>query len=680
MTQEQEPMSFERLEELKSKLNEYAYHYYVLDKPLVTDREYDLLYRELETIEKEHPEWISSDSPTQRVGGQLLEGFQKVKHAQAMYSLSNAFSAEEVEQFINRVLQSTSETVTFVCECKIDGLAIALTYEEGLLVRAATRGDGQTGEDITQNVRTIPSVPLRLFQKVSTEFRGEAYMPKETFAQINLAREEAGQALWANPRNAAAGTLRQIDPAKVAERKLNVFLYGAVNTAGYAPDSQMALFESLTALGLRTNPLKRECSTVDQVLDYIDEIQAKRHDLPYEIDGVVIKVNQVSLQEELGFTVKAPRWAIAYKFPADQAVTQLLDVSWTVGRTGVVTPTAIMNPVQLAGTTVQRASLHNVDIIKNLDLHEADHVVLQKAGDIIPEVVQVQLELRQAGSQPVAIPHDCPACQQELVHEEDEVALRCVNPLCPAQRLASIAHFVSRDAMNIDGLGEKIIEQLLAKGMISSAADLYYLDEADFMKLDKIKEKSAKKLYQAIQDSKERGLDRFIFALGIRHIGAKVAQSIAQEFKSLSNLLQAENQEISQIEGVGPRITQSLQNYFGLEESKALIERFKEAGLKLDLSAENQAPGQVQPAIWEEKTVVVTGTLSQMGRKEAEGLLTATGAKVSSSVSGNTAYLIAGEKAGSKLNKALELSVTILDEEAFLNELERIGVKYEKNI
>lgn len=675
MAREMEIMSLEHLEALKLKLNEYAYHYYVLDKPLITDREYDLLYRELETIEKAHPEWITPDSPSQRVGGQLLEGFQKVKHAQAMYSLSNAFSPEEVEQFIHRVLQSTSEPVTFVCECKIDGLAIALTYENGLLVRAATRGDGQTGEDITQNIRTIPSVPLRLFQKVSTEFRGEAYMPKEIFAQINQAREEAGQALWANPRNAAAGTLRQIDPAKVAERKLNVFLYGAVNTADYAPDSQMALFDSLTQLGLRTNSLKRECKTVDQVLEYIQEIQDRRHDLPYEIDGVVIKVNQVPIQEELGFTIKAPRWAIAYKFPADQEVTQLLDVTWTVGRTGVVTPTAIMNPVQLAGTTVQRASLHNVDIIKNLDLHESDHVVLQKAGDIIPEVVQVQLELRQPEAKPIEIPHQCPACHQELVHEEDEVALRCVNPLCPAQRLASVAHFVSRDAMNIDGLGEKIIEQLLAKGMISSAADLYYLDEADFMQLDKIKEKSANKLYQAIQDSKDRGLDRFIFALGIRHVGAKVAQSIAQEFKSLNNLLQADSQQISKIEGVGPRITQSLQNFFALEQSQALISRFKEAGLNLETSTENQAQGQVHPAIWEEKTVVVTGTLTEMSRKEAESILMATGAKVSSSVSGHTAYLVAGEKAGSKLSKARDLSVAILDEEAFINELVRIGVK-----
>lgn len=660
-----------RLNELKKELNDYAYHYYVLDKPMVTDSQYDLLYRELETIEQQYPEWVTADSPTQRVGDTLLEGFEKVHHAEPMYSLANAFNEAEVEAFIDRIEKQVGETnVQFMCECKIDGLAVALTYENGQFIRGATRGDGTIGEDITTNLRTIKSIPLRLREALSFEVRGEVYMPKQSFAALNAERDEQGLAPFANPRNAAAGGLRQIDPRAVAKRNLNVFLYGGIYTETFNPSSQAALFETLETIGLRTNPLRRLCATKAEVVEFIRTITQKRHELSYEIDGVVIKVNDFALQQSLGFTVKAPRWAIAYKFPAEAKQTVVREVEWTVGRTGVVTPTAVMDPVQLAGTTVQRATLHNIDFIETLGVRLNDTVTLQKAGDIIPEVTGVLAELRDEASEPLPIPMECPECQAALVRLEAEVALRCVNPLCPAQRLAQLSHFVSRNAMNISGLGKKVLEQMLRKELIQDAADLYYLAQEDFLTLDNIKEKSAANFYTAIQNSKDNSLERLLFGLGIRHVGAKAAQLIAQKFETMDAIRQADAEEIEAIDGIGPMISQSVVHFFELEDSNRLIDRFAAAKVNQSYLGVSLTELEEQDNFWSGKTLVLTGTMGTYSRKEAKELLENLGAKVTGSVSAKTDILIAGEAAGSKLTKAEQLGITIMDEAAFVQQIE----------
>ena len=661
-----------RLEEVKHLLNDYAYHYYVLDQSLVSDASYDALYRELEEIEAAHPEWITPDSPTQRVGDQLLEGFSKVAHAESMYSLGNAFSPEEVTQFIERVTQQVEGPVSFMCECKIDGLAIALTYQDGVFVRGATRGDGTIGEDITQNLRTIRSLPLRLRQNLSVEVRGECYMPKAVFLALNEEREAQGQEIFKNPRNAAAGGLRQLDPRAVADRQLNIFLYSAVYTDQFHPESQAGLFAAFEQLGLRTNPLRRECQTAEEVIDYIQMIGQQRHDLPYEIDGVVIKVNRIDQQQALGFTVKAPRWAIAYKFPAEEAVTTLREVEWTVGRTGVVTPTAIMDPVPLAGTTVQRASLHNVDLIESLDVRIGDQVTIHKAGDIIPEITSVLLAKRPQDSQPLTIPTHCPECQTPLVRQGEEVALRCPNLVCPAQRLALLSHFVSRGAMNIQGLGPRILDQLVASQAVTELDDLYRLTLEDLLGLDKIQEKSAQKLLAAIEASKSNSAERLLFGLGIRHVGAKAARLVLQVFGDLNRLSQGTAEEIGAIEGVGPIISQSLVQYLALESSQAMLKRLAEAGVNLTYQGPQPlevAQGDTANDFWLGKTVVLTGTMESYSRSEAKELLEARGAKVTGSVSKKTDYLVAGQEAGSKLSKAESLGVTILDEASFLANL-----------
>lgn len=656
-----------RLEDLKQTLNEYAYQYYVLDKPTIADSDYDRLYHELEAIEQQHPEWITSDSPTQRVGDQLLEGFDKVTHSEAMYSLGNAFNHADVDAFIDRVTkQSDREHVQFMCECKIDGLAVALTYENGQFVRGATRGNGVIGENITTNLKTIKSIPLRLRQSVSAEVRGEVYMPKQSFVALNEERDELGLEPFANPRNAAAGGLRQIDPKAVAKRNLNVFMYGAVYTEDFMPKSQAELFTQLEEIGLRTNPLRQLCSTKEEVKNYIETISQQRHDLPYEIDGVVIKVNDVDLQQELGFTVKAPRWAIAYKFPAQVETTIVRDVEWTVGRTGVVTPTAVMDPIALAGTTVRRATLHNVDFINALDVRLEDHVTVHKAGDIIPEVTSVLVEERTEKSEPLPIPTHCPECEAELVRAEGEVALRCINPLCPAQKLAQLTHFVSRNAMNISGLGVKVIEQLLQKELVKDPADLFYLAEDDFLQLANTKEKSAQKYYAAIQSSKDNSLEQLLFGLGIRHVGAKAAQLLAQKFETLAAIQTATAEEIELIDGIGEMISQSILSYFSQTEHNLLIERLVAAGVNTryqGVSIESQTESD---SFWNGKTVVLTGTMETLGRSEAKKILEASGAKVTGSVSKKTDVLVAGEAAGSKLNKAQELGIQIMDEAEFL--------------
>ena len=661
--------SIERLEHLIELLNDYAYHYYVLDKPIASDHEYDVLYRELVHIETLHPEWIRPESPTQRVGGQLLEGFKKVSHAQSMYSLGNAFNENEVAAFIERVTNAASGPVSFMCECKIDGLAIALTYEAGKLVRGATRGDGTIGEDITHNIRTINSIPLQLRRPISTEVRGEAYMPKAVFAALNAERDEKGEVPLANPRNAAAGALRQIDPKMAKQRQLNAFIYDSILTESFNPMSQEELFNQFSEVGLRTNPLRRLCQTKDEVMDFIHEVGNKRHDLPYDIDGVVIKVNDFQLREALGFTVKAPRWAIAYKFPAEVATTVVRDVEWTVGRTGVVTPTAVMDPVNLAGSVVQRATLHNIDIIADLDVRIADTVHLHKAGDIIPEILEVLMDQRPANSQPLTIPNQCPACQSELIRIDDEVALRCQNPLCPAQQLAQLSHFVSRNAMNIVGLGEKVIEQLLNKELVKDAADLYYLTYEELLTLDKIKDRSANKILQAIEESKQQSLERLLFGLGIRHVGAKAAQLVAQKFGTMERIMTATLEEFSSIEGLGIMISQSLVNFFAEEGSHQLIQRLQDAGVQMSYQGVTIEDIANLSTEWTGKTVVITGSFADYDRKELQAKLESLGAKVTSSVSKKTDIVVAGEAAGSKLTKAQDLGITIYNEAQLLERI-----------
>ncbi|MFL2136306.1 NAD-dependent DNA ligase LigA [Ruoffia sp. FAM 24228] len=659
----------ERLEQLKSELNHHAYNYYVLDKPNITDAEYDQMYNELENLEKAHPEWITSDSPTQRIGDQLLEGFTKVEHAEAMYSLGNAFNEEEVGAFIQRVQNQTEQEVEFMVECKIDGLAIALTYENGAFVRGATRGDGTVGEDITTNLRTIRSLPLKLKEPVSVEVRGEAYMPKDVFKQLNDEREETGEVPFANPRNAAAGGLRQIDPKAVSKRRLNMFLYSALYNDDFDVESQAELFEQLQFLGFRTNPLRKLCKNQTEVMDFIHQIEEERHDLPYEIDGIVIKVNDVALQQQLGYTVKAPRWAIAYKFKADIAETKLNEVEWTVGRTGVVTPTAVMDPVQLAGSTVQRASLHNVDLIEALDVRIGDTVEIHKAGDIIPEIVSVVMSQRPEDSQPLPIPTTCPRCDAELVRLNEEVALRCVNPLCPAQKLAKMIHFSSRNAMNITGLGDKIMEHLINQALVSDPSDLYTLEQEDFLTLPNTKEKSATKYQNAIEESKSNSLERLLFGLGIRHVGSKAARLISEKFRKIEAIQKASIEDIETIDGIGPMISQAIVEYFEMEESNELIQRLQEAGVNTDYLGVVPEEIDLKDNFFANQTVVLTGSMETLTRGEAKKRLENLGAKVTGSVSKNTNYLVAGEAAGSKLTKAQELGIAIMNEETFLEKL-----------
>ena len=659
----------ERLEQLKSELNLHAYNYYVLDKPNITDAEYDQMYNELENLEKAHPKWITSDSPTQRIGDQLLEGFTKVEHAEAMYSLGNAFNEEEVGAFIQRVQNQTEQEVEFMVECKIDGLAIALTYENGTFVRGATRGDGTVGEDITTNLRTIRSLPLKLKEPVSVEVRGEAYMPKDVFKQLNDEREETGEVPFANPRNAAAGGLRQIDPKAVSKRRLNMFLYSALYNDDFDVESQAELFEQLQFLGFRTNPLRKLCKNQTEVMDFIHQIEEERHDLPYEIDGIVIKVNDVALQQQLGYTVKAPRWAIAYKFKADIAETKLNEVEWTVGRTGVVTPTAVMDPVQLAGSTVQRASLHNVDLIEALDVRIGDTVEIHKAGDIIPEIVSVVMSQRPEDSQPLPIPTTCPRCDAELVRMNEEVALRCVNPLCPAQKLAKMIHFSSRNAMNITGLGDKIMEHLINQALVSDPSDLYMLKQEDFLTLPNTKEKSATKYHNAIEKSKSNSLERLLFGLGIRHVGSKAARLISEKFRKIEAIQKASTEDIETIDGIGPMISQAIVKYFDMDESNELIQRLQEAGVNTDYLGVVPEEIDLKDNFFANQTVVLTGSMETLTRGEAKKRLENLGAKVTGSVSKNTNYLVAGEAAGSKLTKAQELGIAIMNEETFLEKL-----------
>ncbi|RSI81097.1 DNA ligase [Streptococcus mitis] len=644
----------ERMNELVALLNRYATEYYTSDNPSVSDSEYDRLYRELVELEAAYPDQVLADSPTHRVGGKVLDGFEKYSHQYPLYSLQDAFSREELEAFDARVRKELPHP-TYICELKIDGLSISLTYEKGVLVVGGTRGDGSIGENITENLKRVKDIPLTLPEKLDITVRGECYMPRASFDQVNQARQENGEPEFANPRNAAAGTLRQLDTAVVAKRNLATFLYQEASPS--TRDSQEKVLKHLEQLGFVVNPNRILAENIDEIWNFIQEVGQERDNLPYDIDGVVIKVNDLAGQEELGFTVKAPKWAVAYKFPAEEKEAQLLSVDWTVGRTGVVTPSANLTPVQLAGTTVSRATLHNVDYIAEKDIRKDDTVIVYKAGDIIPAVLRV-VESKRVSEEKLDIPSNCPSCDSHLLHFEDEVALRCINPRCPAQIMEGLIHFASRDAMNITGLGPSIVEKLFAANLVKDVADIYRLKEDDFLLLEGVKEKSASKLYQAIQASKENSAEKLLFGLGIRHVGSKASQLLLQHFHSIENLAQADPEEVASIESLGSVIAQSLQTYFATEGSKILLDELKEAGVNLDYKGQTV----VADAALSGLTVVLTGKLERLKRSEAKSKLESLGAKVTGSVSKKTDLVVAGADAGSKLQKAQELGIEVRDE------------------
>ncbi|EFX39453.1 DNA ligase (NAD+) [Streptococcus parasanguinis ATCC 903] len=643
-----------RMKELVELLNRYAYEYYTKDAPSVSDSEYDQLYRELVELETAHPDEILPESPTHRVGGVVLKGFTKYQHQYPLYSLQDAFSREELEAFDQRV-RKEFPSISYVCELKIDGLSISLTYENGVLVTGATRGDGSVGEDITENLKRVKDIPLVLPEPVNITVRGECYMPRASFDRVNQIRQENGEPEFANPRNAAAGTLRQLDTTIVAKRNLATFLYQEVSPTDQS--SQEGVLEKLACLGFVVNQERVLAEDMEQIWDFIQKVAQLREDLPYDIDGIVIKVNDLAVQEELGFTVKAPKWAVAYKFPAEEKEAKILSVDWTVGRTGVVTPTANLTPVQLAGTTVSRATLHNVDYIAEKDIHQDDTVIVYKAGDIIPAVLRVVKDKR-VSDQALAIPTQCPSCQSELLHFEDEVALRCINPLCPAQIKEGLNHFASRDAMNITGLGPAVVEKLFAAQLVEDVAGIYRLTVEDLLTLEGFKEKSAEKLYEAIQASKENSAEKLLFGLGIRHVGSKVSQILLQEFHDLDQLATADPERIASIDSLGMVVAESLKRYFAQEGSKRLLQELKEAGVNMAYLGEKVAADAALSGM----TVVLTGKLERLTRSEAKAKLESLGAKVTGSVSKKTDLVVAGSDAGSKLTKAQELGIQVEDE------------------
>ncbi|VPC60898.1 DNA ligase [Streptococcus pneumoniae] len=643
-----------RMNELVALLNRYATEYYSSDNPSVSDSEYDRLYRELVELETAYPEQVLADSPTHRVGGKVLDGFEKYSHQYPLYSLQDAFSREELDAFDARVRKEVAHP-TYICELKIDGLSISLTYEKGILVAGVTRGDGSIGENITENLKRVKDIPLTLPEELDITVRGECYMPRASFDQVNQVRQENGEPEFANPRNAAAGTLRQLDTAVVAKRSLATFLYQEASPS--TRDSQEKGLKYLEQLGFVVNPKRILAENIDEIWNFIQEVGQERENLPYDIDGVVIKVNDLASQEELGFTVKAPKWAVAYKFPAEEKEAQLLSVDWTVGRTGVVTPTANLTPVQLAGTTVSRATLHNVDYIAEKDIRKDDTVIVYKAGDIIPAVLRV-VESKRVSEEKLDIPTNCPSCNSDLLHFEDEVALRCINPRCPAQIMEGLIHFASRDAMNITGLGPSIVEKLFAANLVKDVADIYRLQEEDFLLLEGVKEKSAAKLYQAIQASKENSAEKLLFGLGIRHVGSKASQLLLQYFHSIENLSQADSEEVASIESLGGVIAKSLQTYFATEGSEILLRELKETGVNLDYKGQTV----VADAALSGLTVVLTGKLERLKRSEAKSKLESLGAKVTGSVSKKTDLVVVGADAGSKLQKAQELGIQVRDE------------------
>ena len=650
----------EEIEALKEKLVKYNHEYYVLDQPSVPDSEYDRLMQSLIQLEEKHPELKTSDSPTVRVGGKVLDAFEKVNHQTPMLSLGNAFNASDLRAFDERVKDTLGKTsVAYVCELKIDGLAVSLTYEEGAFTLGATRGDGSIGENITENLKTIRTIPLKVDATGRLEVRGEAFMPKTSFLKLNEARRENDEEPFANPRNAAAGSLRQLDSKVAAKRNLDIFLY-AVGEAPVEKETHSDYLAYLDTLGFKTNKERARCSSIDDVIAYIERWTTKRADLDYEIDGIVVKVDEIAAQQQLGFTAKSPRWAIAYKFPAEEVVTTLEDVEFSVGRTGVVTPTAVLTPVKVAGTTVSRASLHNGDFIEEKDIRLNDQVVIKKAGDIIPEVVRVIEEERPAGSIPFHMPTHCPSCDSDLTQLEGEVALRCLNPQCPAQLTEGLAHFVSRLAMNIDGLGEKVVEQLYHAHLVKDVSDLYYLQREELLKLERMGEKSVDNLLAAIEASKNNSLERLLFGLGIRFIGSKAAKTLAVAFETMDELKQQDKEALMAVDEIGDKMADAVVQYFNEPHVEVLLNRLKEQGVNMSYTGPKAA--EVEDETFKDQTFVITGTLEHYKRQELKAMLEARGAKVTGSVSKKTDVLIAGVEAGSKLDKAEKLGITIWDE------------------
>jgi DNA ligase (NAD+) len=653
-----------RVAELKKEINHHNQAYYELDRPEISDAAYDRLLKELMRLEKEYPQLVTSDSPTQRVGGKPLTGFQTVHHPEPLLSLSNAFSDADLKSFHQRVSQVVKDRVEYVVELKIDGLTVALSYEDGLLVSGATRGDGYTGEDITQNLKTIVTVPLSLPEPISSlVVRGEAFMPKKAFLKLNEEREEGGESPFANPRNAAAGSLRQLSPQVAASRQLQVFVYDVIHVTDKEINSHSQALDYLKELGFLVNRERFVSASIEEVIDYIEQWTKKRHQLPYEIDGMVVKVNNLDQRRVLGTTSKAPRWAIAYKFPAEEGETFIKEIIVRVGRTGVLTPTALLKPVRLAGSTVSRATLHNEDLIKEKDIMIGDTVIVHKAGDIIPEVVSVIKEKRTGKETPFVMPEKCPECGSQVVRLSDEVASRCTGGACPAQLRETLIHFVSRDAMDIDGLGPKILTQLLESGLVHDVADLYYLFQEQLAKLDRLGEKSAQNIISAVEKSKNNSLAQLIFALGIRFVGARTGKILAQHFSSLDDLRSATEEDLKEIPEIGAKIAQSIVMYFRQEQNLHILEKLKKAGV--NMTAE-KAP--LQGSLMG-KTFVITGTLPTLSRKEAQNLIEERGGKVSGSVSKKTDYVVVGTEAGSKYDKAVALNISILSEEQLLNML-----------
>lgn len=656
-----------KVQQLRDEINQYNYEYHVLDNPTVSDQVYDQKMKELIELEEQFPDLVTDDSPTQRVGGTPLDKFEKVNHTVPMLSLSNAFSEEDLRDFDRRVREHVTRDFKYVCELKIDGLAVSLRYENGKFVQGATRGDGRTGEDITQNLKTIKSIPLTIKNNETIEVRGEAYMPKKSFIALNEKRKEEGLELFANPRNAAAGSLRQLDPKIAASRNLNIFIYSVGEWKAESISTHSERLAYLRELGFKTNPETRTFQTIEEVIEFTKEWTVKRNELDYEIDGIVIKVDEIELQEQLGFTARSPRWAMAYKFPAEEAVTKLRGIELSVGRTGVITPTALLEPVQVAGTTVQRASLHNEDLIIEKDIRINDTVVIKKAGDIIPEVVRVIFEERTGEEKEYRFPEHCPECDTKLEKPEGEVAWRCVNPNCPAQIKEGLIHFVSRGAMNIDGLGEKVVEQLFDHKLIQTIADLYKLKYEDLIELERMGDKSVTNLLNAINASKENSLERLLFGLGIRYVGSKAATTLAAHYKTMDALMEATEEELKTVPEIGEKMAESIATYFNKPQVKQLIEELKVLGLNMTYLGATEVVDE--DSVFFGKTIVLTGKLHSLSRSEAKEKIEALGGKVTGSVSKKTDIVIAGEDAGSKLDKAKELNIEIWDEEQLLHAL-----------
>lgn len=653
-----------RVNELHDLLNQYGYEYYVQDNPSVPDSEYDKLLRELIDIEEAHPEFKSPDSPTVRVGGEVQSSFEKVNHDTPMLSLGNAFNEQELRRFDQRIREQVG-SIEYMCELKIDGLAVSLKYVEGRFVQGLTRGDGTTGEDITENLRTIHAIPLKINEPLSFEVRGEAYMPRSSFIRLNEEKEKNEEQPFANPRNAAAGSLRQLDPKLAAKRKLSVFLYSVNDFTDFDATTQSGALDELDRLGFKTNHERMRVGDIEGVLEYIEKWTKQREQLSYDIDGIVIKVNDIEQQDEMGYTQKSPRWAIAYKFPAEEVVTTLQDIELSIGRTGVVTPTAILDPVRVAGTTVSRASLHNEDLIHERDIRIGDSVVVKKAGDIIPEVVKSITERRPEGTLPYSMPTHCPSCDHELVRIEGEVALRCINPKCQAQLVEGLIHFVSRQAMNIDGLGTKIIQQLYHHNVINDVADIFYLTEDDLLPLERMGSKKVENLLKAIEDAKANSLEHLLFGLGIRHLGVKASQVLAEKYETMDRLLEVTEEELISIHDIGDKLAQSVVTYLENEDIKALIEKLKYKNVNMVYNGIKTSDIEGHPD-FKNKTIVLTGKLQQLTRKEASAWLELQGAKVTSSVTKKTDLVIAGEDAGSKLTKAEKFGTEIWTEEQFV--------------